>query len=131
MAKLAARLLATAALSGFESRHLSKIQNGRHKQRSGKHPLFKKRKKNNYLKKLVRHFFLNDSNFPMPGICRLGERNVTKEESSNRAGIFKEFWGARNPRRNRVIVPARQAGGIHSLESIPALHKRLKIRAQR
>ncbi len=34
---------------------------------------------------------------------------------------------------NRVIVPARQAieaGGIHSLESIPGLHKRLKIRAQ-
>jgi hypothetical protein len=31
-----------------------------------------------------------------------------------------------------VIVPARQAtkaGGIHSLESIPGLHKRLKIRA--
>jgi hypothetical protein len=33
---------------------------------------------------------------------------------------------------NRVIVPVRQAtqaGGIHSLESIPGLHKRLKIRA--
>ncbi len=33
---------------------------------------------------------------------------------------------------NRVIVPARQAtwaGGIFSLESIPGLHKRLKIRA--
>jgi hypothetical protein len=32
----------------------------------------------------------------------------------------------------RIIVPARQAtyaGGIHSLESIPGLHKRLKIRA--
>ncbi len=32
---------------------------------------------------------------------------------------------------NRVNVPARQAteaGGIHSLESIPGLHKRLKIR---
>jgi hypothetical protein len=32
---------------------------------------------------------------------------------------------------NRVIVPARQAtlaGGIHSLESIPGFHKRLKIR---
>ncbi len=31
-----------------------------------------------------------------------------------------------------VIVPARQAtqaGGIHSLEPIPTLHKRLKIRA--
>jgi hypothetical protein len=26
-------------LSGFESRHLSKIQNGRHKQRSGQHTL--------------------------------------------------------------------------------------------
>jgi hypothetical protein len=35
--------------------------------------------------------------------------------------------------RNRVIVPARQAtlaGGTNSLESIPGLHKRLKIRAQ-
>ncbi len=34
------------------------------------------------------------------------------------------------PSRNRVIVPACQAtwaGGIHSLESIPGLHKRLKI----
>jgi hypothetical protein len=33
---------------------------------------------------------------------------------------------------NRVIVPARQAskaGGINSLESIPGVHKRLKIRA--
>jgi hypothetical protein len=33
---------------------------------------------------------------------------------------------------NRVIVPARQAteaGGIHSLESIPGPHKHLKIRA--
>jgi hypothetical protein len=32
-----------------------------------------------------------------------------------------------------VIVPARQAtyaGGIHSLESFPGLHKRLQIRAQ-
>ncbi len=45
-----------------------------------------------------------------------------------RAGIFKESMGA----RNRVIVPARQAtqaGGIHSLESILGLHKRLKILA--
>ncbi len=34
---------------------------------------------------------------------------------------------------NRVIVPARQAtqaGGIHSLESIPGPHKHLKVRAQ-
>jgi hypothetical protein len=36
VAKLVARLLATAALFGFEPRHLSKIPNGRHKQRSGK-----------------------------------------------------------------------------------------------
>ncbi len=44
-----------------------------------------------------------------------------------RARIFKRLWS-----RNRVFVPARQAtyaGGIHSLESIPGLHKRLKIRA--
>jgi hypothetical protein len=36
------------------------------------------------------------------------------------------------PSRNGVIVPARQATqavGIHSLESIPGLRKRLKIRA--
>jgi hypothetical protein len=31
---------------------------------------------------------------------------------------------------NRVTVPARQAGGIDSLESIPALLKRLQTRAQ-
>jgi hypothetical protein len=34
---------------------------------------------------------------------------------------------------NRVTVPARQAtlaGGIRSLESIPGLHERLKIRPQ-
>ncbi len=37
---------------------------------------------------------------------------------------FKQSIGARNQ-----IVPARQAGGIHSLESIPGLHKRLKIPA--
>ncbi len=53
-------------------------------------------------------------------------------ESSPRAGIFKQSIGA----RNRVGIglsyrPARLvAGGIHSLESIPGLHKRLKIRAQ-
>ena len=47
----------------------------------------------------------------------------------SRAGIFKQSMGA----RNRVIVLARQAtktGGIDPLESIPGLHKRLKIRAQ-
>ncbi len=37
VAKLVERLLAILQLSGFESRHLSKIQNGRHKQRSGQH----------------------------------------------------------------------------------------------
>ncbi len=48
-----------------------------------------------------------------------------------RAGIFKQSMGARH-RRNRVIVLARLAtlaGGIHSLESILRLHKRIKIRA--
>jgi hypothetical protein len=37
VARLVAHRLATAAvwLRNFESRHLSKIQNGRHKQRSG------------------------------------------------------------------------------------------------
>ncbi len=38
--KLVAHLLATTAL--FESRHLSKIQNGRRKQRSGQHTLARK-----------------------------------------------------------------------------------------
>ncbi len=50
----------------------------------------------------------------------------------SRARIFKQYMGARN-RVGMVIVPARQAtwaGGIHSLESIPWLHERLKIRAQ-
>jgi hypothetical protein len=51
----------------------------------------------------------------------------------NRAGIFKQFMGARNRtgiglshRPNKATL----AGGIHSLESIPGPHKRLKIRAQ-
>jgi hypothetical protein len=35
VAKLEVRLL--RQLSGFESRHFSKVQNGRHKQRSGQH----------------------------------------------------------------------------------------------
>jgi hypothetical protein len=50
-----------------------------------------------------------------------------------RAGIFKKSMGA----RHRVGIglsyrPARatQAGGIDALESIPGLHKRLKIQAQ-
>ena len=53
------------------------------------------------------------------------------EDQRPRAGIFKQSMGA----RNRVGIglsdrPARlQAGEIHSLESIPGLHKRLKIRA--
>jgi hypothetical protein len=41
--------------------------------------------------------------------------------------------GAKEPSRNRVFVPARQAtqsGGIGSLESILGLLKSLKIRAQ-
>jgi hypothetical protein len=38
MVKLIARLLATAVM-GFESKHLSKIQNGRRKQRNGQHTL--------------------------------------------------------------------------------------------
>jgi hypothetical protein len=49
-----------------------------------------------------------------------------------RAGIFKQSMGARNRVGKGVIVPACQAtkaGGIYSLESIPGLHKRLKIRA--
>jgi hypothetical protein len=41
VATLVARLLAMQ-LSGFETRHLSKIHNGRHKQRSGRHTLYQK-----------------------------------------------------------------------------------------
>ncbi len=44
------------------------------------------------------------------------------------AGTFKQSMGA-GPSRNRVIVPARYASGIDSLESIPGLLKGLKIRA--
>jgi hypothetical protein len=63
------------------------------------------------------------------------EKKTKREEREvvTGAGIFKQSMGARNQDKNRVIVPARQAtlaGGIHSLESIPGLHKRLKIRAQ-
>ncbi len=45
---------------------------------------------------------------------------------------FKNVYGGQEPRRNRVIVPARQAtqaGGIHSLESIPGPNKHFKVRA--
>ncbi len=44
---------------------------------------------------------------------------------------FRTFYRGQEPSRSRVIVPARQAtytGGIDSLESIPGLLKRLKIR---
>jgi hypothetical protein len=44
--------------------------------------------------------------------------------------FLNNLWGLyEEPRRNRVIVPARQATwarAIHSLESIPGLHKRFK-----
>ncbi len=46
--------------------------------------------------------------------------------------FLTSLWGLATEEEYRVIVPARQAteaGGIHSLESIPGLHKRLKIRA--
>jgi hypothetical protein len=46
--------------------------------------------------------------------------------------VFLKIYGGLEPSRNRVTVPARQAtfaGGIGSLESIPGLHKSLKIRA--
>ena len=50
MAKLIARLLAAGSFLGSnpDSRHLSKIQNGRHKQRSGQHSLVRQ---NNIQKK--------------------------------------------------------------------------------
>ncbi len=40
------------------------------------------------------------------------------------------MYGGQEPSRNRFVVPARQAtqsSGINSLESIPGLHKSLKI----
>ncbi len=40
---------------------------------------------------------------------------------------FRTIYGGSEPSRNRVVVPARQAGGIDSLESIPVLLKSLKI----
>ncbi len=43
VAKLIARLL-TWQLSWFESRHLSKVRNGGHKQRSGQHTLARQKK---------------------------------------------------------------------------------------
>ncbi len=63
-------------------------------------------------------------------ICLDINMMLVKENKQNEywAGIFKTSMGA----RKRVIVPARQAtyaGGIHSLESIPGPHTRLKIRA--
>jgi hypothetical protein len=60
--------------------------------------------------------------------------NLTELEFLNNLWGLGTYRNSRNRNsRNRVIVPARPAtysGGIHSLESIPGLHKRLKIRAQ-
>ncbi len=49
------------------------------------------------------------------------------EQSNNNTGLefLNNLWGL-GPSRNRVIVPV---DGIDSLESIPGLHKSLKIRA--
>ncbi len=54
------RLLATAAL-WVESRHLSQIQNGRNKQRSGQHTLARKKiyKKLKLLRQLSKFFLTN------------------------------------------------------------------------
>ncbi len=60
----------------------------------------------------------------------LNASSVPKD--STNAGIFKQYMGALEPSRNRVVVMARQAteaGGIDSLESILGLLKSLKIRA--
>jgi hypothetical protein len=49
------------------------------------------------------------------------------------AGILEQSMGARNPSRNRVVAPARQAaqaGGIDFLESISGLLNSLKILSQ-
>ncbi len=46
--------------------------------------------------------------------------------------FLNNLWGGGEPRRNRVVVPARQAtqpGEIAALESILVLLKSLKIRA--
>jgi hypothetical protein len=65
--------------------------------------------------------------------CPSGDRVKSSWSIFNRAEIFKQSMGA----RNRVGMglsyrPARlhRLGGTHSLESLPGLHKRLKIRAQ-
>jgi hypothetical protein len=53
------------------------------------------------------------------------------EGMAPRAGIFKQSMGARDRVGIGLSLLARQAtkaGGIHSLESIPGLHKRFKIR---
>jgi hypothetical protein len=67
---------------------------------------------------VIQHFFIWSPPPAQIPLCR-------KMPSWN----FWRVYGGSEPRRNRVIVPARQAteaGGIHSLESIPRLHKRLK-----
>ncbi len=46
------------------------------------------------------------------------------------AGILEQSMGAKDPSRNRLVVPARRAtkaGGIEPLESIPGLLKSIKI----
>jgi hypothetical protein len=57
--------------------------------------------------------------------------NRKLNKHSTELELLNSLWGLETG-RNRVIVPARQAtkaSGIHSLESILGLHKRLKIRA--
>jgi hypothetical protein len=65
-------------------------------------------------------------------LCTVPEHHTFYQRRNTALEFLNNIWGL-EPSRNRVIVPARQAteaGGIHFLESIPELHKRLKIRAK-
>ncbi len=63
VAKLVARLCLLRQLSGFESRHLSKIQKGRHRHRRGQHNTLARRKI--YIQKSILHVmqYPNTKNF--------------------------------------------------------------------
>ncbi len=58
---------------------------------------------------------------------------ATYKFKNSGSGILKKIYGGQESSRNRVVVlahQATQAGGIGSLESIPAPFKSLKLRAQ-
>jgi hypothetical protein len=73
-----------------------------------------------------------DSLEPIPKLLEGLQIRAQEVNKIFRAGIFKKSMGARH--RGEIgfsYRPARlQAGGTHSLESIPGPHKHLKVRAQ-